>query len=147
MASNEAQARLRIDEMLRRSKWILHDLDGEKPNVKVEMNIKSGRADYVLLDQNYQSLAVIEAKNPKKSALDGKEQARNYAKSLNLEFVILTNGEHHFLWNVTFGSPEKMDIFPTQQELISWRNWNPPADKIEQFEELDYIINQARCFN
>lgn len=134
MASNEAQARLRIDEMLRRSKWILHDLDGEKPNVKVEMNIKSGRADYVLLDQNYQSLAVIEAKNPKKSALDGKEQARNYAKSLNLEFVILTNGEHHFLWNVTFGSPEKMDIFPTQEELISRRNWNPPADKIESIE-------------
>lgn len=66
---------------------------------------------------------------------------------LKQDCELLTNGEHQFLWNVTFGSPEKMDIFPTQQELISWRNWNPPADKIEQFEELDYIINQARCFN
>lgn len=34
MTTNEAQARLRIDEMLRRSKWILHDLDKQKPNVR-----------------------------------------------------------------------------------------------------------------
>lgn len=140
MAYNEAQARLIINEMLSRSSWILHNLDGKKPNVKVEVNNKKGRADYVLLDNHYQPLAVIEAKNPKKSALDGKEQARNYAKSLNLDFVILTNGEHHFLWNVNFGSPEKMDKFPTQEELISRKNWNPPTDKIESIEIDEYFL-------
>lgn len=140
MAYNEAQARLIINEMLSRSSWILHNLDGNKPNVKVEVNNKKGRADYVLLDNHYQPLAVIEAKNPKKSALDGKEQARNYAKSLNLDFVILTNGEHHFLWNVNFGSPEKMDKFPTQEELISRKNWNPPTDKIESIEIDEYFL-------
>lgn len=142
MTTNEAQARLRIDEMLRRSKWILHDLDKQKPNVRVEVNNKTGRADYVLLDNNYQPLAVIEAKSPKKSALDGKEQARNYAKSLHLDFVILTNGEIHFLWNVTFGSPEKMDEFPTQEELISRRNWNPPADKIESIVIDEFFLTE-----
>lgn len=142
MANNEAQTRLNIDEMLRRSNWVLHGLDGQKANVKVEVHNGRGRADYVLLDKSYQYLAVIEAKSPKKSALDGKEQARNYAKSLHVEFVILTNGIHHFLWNVNFGSPEKMDKFPTQEELLSRRNWNPPAEKISSIEVDKYFLTE-----
>ena len=36
---------------------------------------------------------VLEAKREAKNPLDGKEQARIYAHSLNVRFVILSNGK------------------------------------------------------
>lgn len=122
---NEAQTRLTIDELLKQSEWVLTPSQGKLANVRVEGKTKSGYADYILLDDMGRPIAVIEAKRYDKSPLDGKEQARNYAKSLNIEFVILTNGEIHFLWNVKFGSPEKVDQLPTQASLILKRTWNP----------------------
>ena len=47
--------------------------------------------DYLLTYKNT-NLAIVEAKSEDKHPLVGKEQARTYAKSLNVRYVILSNG-------------------------------------------------------
>jgi type I restriction enzyme R subunit len=138
--NNEAQTRLTIDELLKQSGWILIPSKYQSANVKVEVKNESGYADYILLDDKQNPIAVIEAKRYDKSPLDGKEQARNYAKSLNIEFVVLTNGEIHFLWNVQFGSPEKVDQLPTQASLICKRTWKPPYQKLSNIVIDEYFL-------
>ena len=34
-----------------------------------------------------------------------KEQARNYAKNQNCRFIILSNGDSHYLWDLKIGNP------------------------------------------
>ena len=53
----------------------------------------SGRADYVLYDQNGRPLAVIEAKKNAINPYVAKQQALPYAKALQAPFIFLTNGE------------------------------------------------------
>ena len=137
--SNEAQARLIINQLLEQSGWLLTDSKDKRANVRVEVKNNSGYSDYILLDDKRLPLAIIEAKRQQKSPLDGKEQARNYAKSMKLDFVILTNGELHFLWNVNFGSPEKMEFLPTQEELLYRRNWNPPVLSLDDIVIDEYF--------
>lgn len=90
----EAQARLYINKSLTDSGWRLVDAKGEKANVLVEYKTEStdhrqkGFADYILLDPDGFPLAVIEAKAPDKHPLVGKEQAREYAESQNIEETI-----------------------------------------------------------
>lgn len=139
---NEAQTRLTINELLQQSGWILTPIKGQNPNVIVEMKNESGFADYILLDDRQKQLAVIEAKRYNKSPLDGKEQARNYARSINVEFVILTNGIIHFLWHVTFGSPEKIEKLPDQTSLILKRNWQPPYQNLSDIEIDELFLIQ-----
>ena len=138
--SNEAQARLIINQLLEQSGWLLTDSKDKRANVRVEVKNNSGYSDYILLDDKRLPLAIIEAKRQQKSPLDGKEQARNYAKSMKLDFVILTNGELHFLWNVNFGSPEKMEFLPTQEELLYRRNWNPPVLSLDDIVIDEYFL-------
>src|SRR2546429_8532239 len=52
--------------------------------------------DFLLLDDKGFPYAVLEAKSEDKSPLDGKEQARRYAHSQNVRFVILSNGNLHY---------------------------------------------------
>ena len=88
---SEADSRIIIDKLLRESDWLLPGDQGNI-NVKTEKTNKSGRADYVPFDNSNFPLCIIEAKKELKSPLDGKEQARDYAKSLNCRFIILSNG-------------------------------------------------------
>ena len=59
-----------------------------------------GLIDYLLLDKNNFPLCVLEAKRSSKNPLDGKEQARRYANSINVRFIILSNGELHYFWDL-----------------------------------------------
>ena len=43
----------------------------------------------------------------------GKEQARKYAKSQNCRFVILSNGNLHYFWDLERGNPYVITAFPT----------------------------------
>ena len=43
---------------------------------------------------------VLEAKAEDKSPLVGKEQARQYARSQNCHFVLLSNGNLHYFWDL-----------------------------------------------
>ena len=134
----ESNSRIAIDKLLRESDWILYGDEGA-PNVDTEMRNEGGDADYVLKDSNDFPLCVIEAKKELLSPLEGKEQARRYAESLNCRFVILSNGVSHYFWDTEQGNPNIIGAFPSQQQLELRRaNFNPFRQKIEDIG-VDYI--------
>ena len=105
----EAKARILINDLLRRSGWRFFDDESGPANVALETQVKikkktldalgddfektsNGYVDYLLLDERGFPIAVLEAKSEKFDPLVGKEQARKYAHSQNVRFVILSNG-------------------------------------------------------
>lgn len=135
---NEPNSRIVIDKLLRESDWILFGDEGAA-NVALEVQNEAGVADYVLKDSNDFPLCVIEAKNELLSPLEGKEQARRYAESLNCRFVILSNGVSHYFWDMEQGNPTIIGALPSQEQLELRRaNFNPSRQKVEDIG-VDYI--------
>tara|TARA_A100001015_G_C15021374_1_gene728142 strand:+ start:122 stop:2611 length:2490 start_codon:yes stop_codon:yes gene_type:complete len=138
---NEAQSRIQINKMLSQSGWFL-DADSENHNVEVEFPTPSGKkADYVMLDTNGFPLCVLEAKNFEVSPLSGKEQARKYANELNCRFIILSNGQEHYFWDIETGNPNTVGELPSQLNLEERKEKFQPH-QTEQFPDsigLDYI--------
>jgi type I site-specific restriction endonuclease len=91
---NETDARIIIDRLLRDADWDIED----KAQVSTEEAAADGRADYVLKDSRSRPLAVIEAKRFSIDPYAAKDQARAYAQSLPVHFVILSNGNDHDSW-------------------------------------------------
>ena len=79
--------------------------------------LKKGFIGFLLLDDYAFPVVVLEAKSEDKSPLDGKEQARKYAQSQNVRFVILTNGNLHYFWDLQHGNPNVITKFPTLDML------------------------------
>ena len=137
---NESNVRIIINDLLKKSEWILPGSDGVV-NVDTEVQNQSGIADYILKDKSDFPLCVIEAKKEMISPLIGKEQARGYANSLNCRFVILSNGVTHYFWDIEKGSPNVIDVYPTQEQLLLRKeNFNPQRDNTEEIDE-GYIAN------
>jgi type I restriction enzyme R subunit len=143
--SKEAQARLRINKLLEESDWVLVDTDSQRGNVKVETKIEHegnrGFIDYVLLDSKGFPLVVVEAKNEDKDPLVGKEQSRTYAKSIHARFIILTNSNVHYLWDLERGNPTIINVFPTQETLEGYSDYKPKKDLIiNEDVGVDYLV-------
>jgi len=135
MAKREAAARLKINKLLEESKWRLLDDATGRANVEVETrlspskkishheigedfeNVEGGFVDYLLLDDNHKPIAVLEAKRESIPPLSAKEQARNYANGMHVRYVILSNGNVHFLWDMYEGNPEPISKLPTLASL------------------------------
>ena len=120
---NEATARIKINKLLENSGWRLLDDANGSANVKVESNTEKsnsrrGSIDYLLLDNYGKPLIVLEAKSEEKEPLIGKEQARDYALNQNVKYIILSNGDKHYWWNIESGNPELITVFPTQDSLV-----------------------------
>ena len=95
----------------------------------------------MLLDENGFPLVVLEAKKEDKDPLDGKEQARRYAKSLNVRYIILSNGNLHYFWDMESGNPQIITQFPTQESLKSHSTFKPnPRSLINEDVNEDYIV-------
>jgi len=94
------------------------------------------RADYLLRYRKDLMVAVVEAKASHKNPGDGIQQAKEYARILDLKFAYSTNGhgivEHDFLT----GKESNLDAFPTPDEL--WARLNPALDlkSVEQQERF-----------
>lgn len=143
--SKEAQARLKINKLLEESGWVLVDTETDKCNVRVETKIQHegnrGFIDYVLLDSKGFPLVVVEAKNEDKDPLIGKEQSRTYAKSIHARFIILTNSNVHYLWDIERGNPTIINQFPTQITLEGYSNYKPKKDLIlNEDVKPDYLV-------
>lgn len=132
MLGNEAQSRILINQLLTNAGWRFNNGRDKElyfpANVIPEWDIKSPdgekmyRADYALFDPHNYPICIVEAKGPDKNPLAAKEQARKYAKLVNAQFVILSNGLSHYLWNLNDGSPAPISDYPTQDQLIRIRN-------------------------
>ncbi len=150
--NKEAKARIKINKMLENSGWLFVDSENKKSNISPEMNIKikeagdnfenvkNGFVDYVLLDENNFPIVVIEAKSEDKNPLDGKEQARIYAINLNVRFIILSNGNIHYFWDIEKGNPVIISKFPSLESLSYSKNFKYDKNAlINEVIEIDYI--------
>jgi len=110
---------------------------------------QGGFIDYLLLDENQKPIAVLEAKRESKSPLDGKEQAREYANRTHVRYVILSNGNVHFLWDMISGNPEPIFKLPTQESLLSNQKYqpNPAALSDERVDEFYITRSQIPDFD
>ncbi len=83
---------------------------------------------------------VLEAKKEEKNPLDGKEQARRYAREINARFVILSNGNLHYFWDLERGNPEIITEFPRQESLLHRLDFKPNNKKLaDEIVDEDYI--------
>ena len=158
MPPKEAKARIKINNLLQDSGWRLLDDSTGTANVVLENNVKithimadnmgedyekttNGYADYLLLDEKGFPLIVLEAKSEDKNPLAGKEQARKYARAQNCGYVILSNGNLHYLWDIEKSNPSIITKFPTQQSIKNYSAYKPQPDRLinEKISE-DYIV-------
>ncbi|WP_047303628.1 DEAD/DEAH box helicase family protein [Pseudomonas fluorescens] len=157
-AAKEAQARIKINKLLEAADWRFFDEGKGKANIALELNVKldrtkiddlgenfestkNGFIDFLLLDDKGFPLVVLEAKSEDKNPLVGKEQARKYAKSLNCRFVILSNGNLHYFWDLQQGNPHIITAYPTPDSLKSYQRFEPDQRRlIVERVERDYIV-------
>jgi type I site-specific restriction endonuclease len=130
--SNEADARIIIDRLLREANWDIED----KAQVSTEEAAADGRADYVLKDLHSRPLAVIEAMRFSIDPYAAKDQARAYAQSLPAHFVILSNGNDHYFWDYADGDAPPILGLPTQADLKRRAN-------LKQYRRGDLIQSLA----
>ena len=157
MVAKEAKARIKINKLLEESGWLFFDQAKRKANIVLEPKVKltkaafdslgenfeqtsNGFIDFLLLDEAGFPLVVLEAKSEDKSPLIGKEQARKYAKSQNCRFVILSNGNLHYFWDLEQGNPHIITRFPPPESIKSYHRFQPnPQRLITEPVGKDYI--------
>ena len=157
MSAKEAKARIKINKLLEEAGWRFFDTDGKSANIQVEPNVKiskqqvdsmgenfdkvkNGFIDFLLLDEKGHPFIVLEAKSEDKDPLVGKEQAREYAKSLFIKYVILTNGNQHYFWNIYKGNPQIITSFPSCESIKEDKALNAdPARLYNEDINKDYI--------
>ena len=153
----EARARIRINDLLQRSGWRFFDDQDGPANVTLEAHVRlkkkvldalgddfektaSGFVDYLLLDDRGFPVAVLEAKAEKYEPLVAKEQTRKYARAQGVRFVILSNGNLHYFWDLEQGNPTLITEFPTPDSLGHFRAFKPnPGSLVSEKVEADYI--------
>ena len=158
----EATARVRINKLLEAAGWRFFD-DGDGPaNIRLEASVtlkksdldglgedfektSKGFVDFLLLDSKGFPLIVLEAKSEDKEPLVGKEQARKYARSQNCRFVILSNGNLHYFWDLERGNPYIITTFPSPESVSGYQKVIPnPQRLIGERVEADYIVLSQR---
>ena len=153
----EAKARILINDLLRRSGWRFFDDATGPANIALEAHVKlkkktledlgddfektaNGYVDYLLLDERSFPVAVLEAKSEKFDPLVGKEQARKYAHSQNVRFVILSNGNLHYFWDLEQGNPVLITEFPSPESLDHFHAFKPnPSALVREKIDSDYV--------
>ncbi|WP_026480218.1 DEAD/DEAH box helicase family protein [Ahrensia sp. 13_GOM-1096m] len=157
MTNKEATARIKINRLLEDAGWRFFDDEFGSANIVLEPNVKitendlsnlgedlektvNGFVDFLLLDHDGKPLVVLEAKSETKNPLSAKEQARRYARSQNARFVILSNGNIHYFWDLRQGSPTVISAFPAPDQIGNHYQFEPDVNRLanEQVSD-DYI--------
>ncbi len=158
----EATARIKINRLLEAAGWRFF-ADGDAPaNIQLEPSVtitltdldalgddfettKKGFIDFLLLDARGFPFMVLEAKAEDKNPLAAKEQARKYATSQKCRFVILSNGNLHYFWDLERGNPYVVTSFPTPESVIGYQKVTPdPQRLIGESVGADYIVHTQR---
>src|SRR5258707_10484538 len=88
--TNEAFARVKIDQLLKDAGWKL--TDGHSVRFEYPLD-DGGKSDYALFDRQGRALAVLEAKSTSVNLSQGEVQGRRYANQLTVPYIFLSNGE------------------------------------------------------
>ncbi len=160
MVKKEASARIKINSLLEESGWRFFDDKNGEANIELEVGTKikkhqldemgddfeyvgKGYLDYLLLGSDGYPLVVLEAKREGGGAnlLAAKNQARQYAKSVHAPFVILSNGNVHYLWDIENGNPELITKFPNPTSLNEIKDYKPNPQSLANYQVAeDYIV-------
>jgi len=155
---NEAHARIKINKLLEEAGWRFFDNEEGKANILLENyvkitqtevdawgndfeKVKSGSLDFLLVNSNNKPICVLEAKKEDLHPLVAKEQARKYAKTVNAQFIILSNGIVHYLWDLEKGNPKPIYKFPSPNEIGAIKEWKPDRQALaNEPVDDDYIV-------
>ena len=157
MTAKEAKARIKINKLLEEAGWRFFDNEDGPANIQLEANVKitkkqiedygdnfekakNGFIDFLLLDDKGKPFIVLEAKSEDLDPLVGKEQARKYAQSQFVKYVILSNGNLHYFWNIYKGNPQVIVSFPSYESVKESKAFNSdPARLCNEDVTSDYI--------
>jgi len=158
MPEKEARARIKINKLLEEAGWRFFDTEEGKANILLENNVKiteqrldefgenfehttNGYVDFLLLDERGFPLVVLEAKAEDKNPLFGKEQARRYAEAQHCRFVILSNGNIHYFWDLERGNPHIISKIPSLQTIKRYETFKPDRNRlVNEIINDDYIV-------
>ncbi|MFO0788784.1 MAG: DEAD/DEAH box helicase family protein [Pirellulales bacterium] len=159
---NEATARIKINKLLEAAGWRFFAESGKPPNICLEYGTKvttteldalgqnferteQGRIDFLLLNEKGFPFVVLEAKAEEIDPLSAKEQARKYARSQNCRFIILSNGNLHYFWDLERGNPYIITSFPKPASVATYEKVVPdPKRLIDESVSTDYIALTQR---
>lgn len=147
MAQKEAKARIKINKLLEEAGWRFFDTAEGRANITLEHHTKitsvqlndlgenfertkNGFLDFLLLDDRGFPLVVLEAKAEHIHPLSAKEQGRKYAVSQNCRYVLLSNGNLHYLWNLERGNPQPIRTFPTPESFKSLNDFRADPQRL-----------------
>jgi len=158
----EAAARIKINKLLEEADWRFFANEDGPANIQLEPKVtlktsdidslgenfdklSKGFIDFLLLNEKGFPFIVLEAKAENKDPLVGKEQARKYAKSQNCRFVLLSNGNLHYFWDLERGNPYVITSFPTPTSVIGYQKSIPDTKRlIEEVVDRDYVVLTQR---
>lgn len=160
--SKEAKARIKINILLEEAGWRFFDSKEGKANIVLENKTKltqteldefgedfektkNGFIDYLLLDNKGFPFIVLEAKKEEINPLFAKEQARKYAQAQNCRFIILSNGNLHYFWDLQRGNPNIIATFPKPETVIGYTEFKPNAEAlVNETVKEDYIVKTQK---
>lgn len=158
----EAAARIKINRLLESAGWRFFADQSGPANIQLEPSVTiktqdlddlgddfqtsgKGFIDFLLLNEKGFPFVVLEAKAEDKNPLVGKEQARRYAKSQNCRFVILSNGNLHYFWDLERGNPYVITAFPSPTSVTGYQKGVPdPKRLIDEAVGDDYVVLTQR---
>ncbi|CAH1386547.1 DEAD/DEAH box helicase family protein [Candidatus Nitrotoga sp. M5] len=162
MANKEATARIKINKLLEAAGWRFFAVGKLPANIQLEPGVtiktpdldafgenfeksSKGFIDFLLLNEKGFPFIVLEAKSEDKNPLDGKEQARKYATAQNCRFVILSNGNLHYFWDLERGNPYLITNFPSPASVMGYQKTAPDLERlIEETVCDDYVALTQR---
>ena len=160
--SKEAKAKIKINKLLEEAGWRFFDSKEGRANIVLENKTKltqteldefgedfektkNGFIDYLLLDDKGFPFIVLEAKKEEINPLFAKEQARKYAQSQNCRFIILSNGNLHYFWDLQRGNPNIIATFPKPETVIGYTEFKPNADAlVNETVKEDYVVKTQK---
>ncbi|MCS3796563.1 DEAD/DEAH box helicase family protein [Niastella sp. OAS944] len=157
--SKEAKARIKINKLLEEAGWRFFDNEAGPANILLENYVritqseidawgndyertKGGSLDFLLVDSDNRPICVLEAKKESLHPLIAKEQSRKYANTVGAQYIILSNGIVHYLWDLKKGNPKPIYKFPSPEEIGAIKEWHP--NRIALANEpvaKDYIVS------
>jgi len=169
--ATEADARILIDDLLREALWDPADKSQVLTEVHIQSAIEmvvgksqiaepvskyessydepeegkavTGRADYVLRNQNGRALAVIEAKKNAINPYVAKQQALPYAKALDAPFIFLTNGELIYFWDYQNDDARIVASFFSRRDLERLVESRQNRKPLATIDIPEYYIRQG----
>ena len=160
MGKKEALARIKINRLLEKAGWRFFDDENGSANIKLETNIKiksqdldllgdnfektkNGFIDFLLCDEKGFPIIILEAKKESLDPLVGKEQARRYANSQNVRYLLLSNGNLHYYWDLEKDNPQVITNLPTLKSILNFKEKKPAdlADLINEKVNYGYIAD------